>query len=73
MESKIDEAKQWIKNSEEVLNNLGTFVKDIYAELPQDKKDLLDKELKTIDVKDISKSLGDITKELREFRNKYRG
>lgn len=67
----VDNKEAWLNQSKEMLKNLSKFADTIYKDLPQKDKDILDRELKTIDVKDLSPSLDKILKELKDIKINY--
>jgi hypothetical protein len=56
---------------EKLADNFSKFVGDMAKNLSKEDRAKLDKELKTIDISDVSKMVSDVNKDIANFRAKY--
>lgn len=64
--------REQLKDSEQTLKNLSNFADVIYKDLPENQRKQIDKDLKKINISDISNTLADITNELDNFRKNFK-
>lgn len=72
MESKIiDEANKQVDDLEQMAKNFSNFVDNLSANMSDEHRDQLQKELKSVDLSDVSQTIKKVNEEIAEFRNKY--
>jgi hypothetical protein len=67
----IEDAKHQVDEMEKLADNFSKFVGDMAKNLSKEDRAKLDKELKTIDISDVSKMVSDVNKDIANFRAKY--
>lgn len=68
----LDNAKKWASETDELLTNVKGLVDKMYDQLSEKDKKILDNELKSIDIKDISSSYDSIKRDLDNFTKNYK-